>query len=102
MQNSINKDLEELKKKHIGYTITEITNTLEGISSRISEAEERMHELEDKIVEITSEEWNKAMGWGGRWERGSGWVTHVHPWLIHVSVWQKSLQYCKLISLQLK
>ena len=42
------------------------------------------------------------MGWGGRWEGGSGWGTHVHPWLIHVNVWQKPLQYCKVISLQLK
>ena len=25
---------------------------------------------------------------------GSGWETHVHPWLIHVNVWQKPLQYC--------
>ena len=32
---------------------------------------------------------------------GSGWGTQVNPWLIHVNVWQKSLQYCKLISLQL-
>ena len=41
------------------------------------------------------------MGWGGRWEGGSGWGTHVHPWLIHVNVWQKPPQYCKVISLQL-
>ena len=27
--------------------------------------------------------------------------THVNPWLIHVNVWQKLLQYCKAISLQL-
>ena len=42
MQESINKDLEELKNKHteISNTITEIKNTLEGINSRISEAEE--------------------------------------------------------------
>ena len=40
-------------------------------------------------------------GWGGRWEGGSGWGTHVNPWLIHVNVWQKPLQYCKVISLQL-
>ena len=33
---------------------------------------------------------------------GSGWGTHVHPWLILVNVWQKPLQYCKVISLQLK
>ena len=41
MQESINKDLEELKNKHTNNTITEIKNTLEGINSRISEAEER-------------------------------------------------------------
>ena len=40
-------------------------------------------------------------GWGGRWEGGSGWGTHVHPWLMHVNVWQKPPQYCKAISLQL-
>ena len=33
--------------------------------------------------------------------RGSGWGAHVNPWLIHVNVWQKPLQYCKVISLQL-
>ena len=27
--------------------------------------------------------------------------TPVNPWLIHVNVWQKPLQYCKVISLQL-
>ena len=32
---------------------------------------------------------------------GSGWGTHVNPWLIHVNVWQKPLQYCKVSSLQL-
>ena len=34
MQESINKDLEELKNKHTNNTITEIKNTLKGISSR--------------------------------------------------------------------
>ena len=43
----------------------------------------------------------RGMGWGGRWEGGSGWGTHVNPWLIHVNVWQNPLQYCKVISLQL-
>ena len=43
--------------------------------------------------------WDNAEGWDG--EGGSGWGTHVHPWLIHVNVWQKSLQCCKVISLQL-
>ena len=42
MQESINKDLEELKNKHpeTNNTITEIKNTLEGINGRMSEAEE--------------------------------------------------------------
>ena len=39
--------------------------------------------------------------WTGRWEGGSGWGAHVNPWLIHVNVWKKTLQYCKVISLQL-
>ena len=41
MQESINIELEELKNKHTetNNTITEIKNTLEGINSRISEAE---------------------------------------------------------------
>ena len=41
-------------------TITEIKNILVAISSRISEAEELISELEDKMVEITSEEENKV------------------------------------------
>ena len=28
--------------------------------------------------------------------------THVNSWLIHDNVWQKLLQYCKIISLPLK
>ena len=42
MQESINKDPEELKNKHTetNNTITEIKNILEGINSTISEAEE--------------------------------------------------------------
>ena len=43
----------------------------------------------------------RGMRPGGKREGGSGWGTHVNPWLIHVNVWQKPLQYCKVISLQL-
>ena len=47
--------------------------------------------------------WEDPEGWdgegGGR--GGSGWGTHLNPWLIHVNVWQKALQCCKVISLQL-
>ena len=57
MQDSNNKDLEELKNRHIqtNNIIIETKNTLEGIKSRISEAE-RIRELEDKKVEITPDE----------------------------------------------
>ena len=40
-------------------TINEIKNCLQGINSRITEAEERISDLEDKIVEITTVELNK-------------------------------------------
>ena len=62
MQESINKDLEELKNKHTetNNTNTEIKNTVEGINIRISEAEGQISELEDKMVEITSEEQKKV------------------------------------------
>ena len=39
----------------------------------------------------------RGIGRRGRWEGGLGWGTHVNPWLIHVNVWQKPLQYCKVI-----
>ena len=35
------------------------------------------------------------------WPRGMGWGTHVNQWLLHVNIWQKPLQYCKVINLQL-
>ena len=62
MQESIIKNIEELKNKHTetSNTITEIKNTPEGIKSKISETEERISDLEDKMVEITSEEQNKV------------------------------------------
>ena len=43
----------------------------------------------------------RGIRWRGRWEGGSGYRIHVNPWLIHVNVWHKPLQYCKVISLQL-
>ena len=34
--------------------ITEMKNTLEGINSKITDAEEQISELEDRMVEITT------------------------------------------------
>ena len=53
MKEMFNKDLEELKNREMNNTITEMKNTLEGINSRTTEAEEQVSELEDRIVEIT-------------------------------------------------
>ena len=40
--------------------IAEVKNTLEGTNSRIAQWEERISELEDRMVEITAEEQNKG------------------------------------------
>ena len=48
------KDLQELKNKQ-----AETKNALEGISSRITEAEEQISDLEDRMVEITVAEQNR-------------------------------------------
>ena len=61
IQEMFNKDLEELKSKQtvMNNTINEIKNSLEGTNSRITEAEEWISDLEDKLVEITTAEENK-------------------------------------------
>ena len=60
MQEMFNKDLKELKNKptEMNNTITKMKSTLEGINSRITEAE-RINDLEDRMVEITAMEQNK-------------------------------------------
>ena len=61
IQETFNKDLEELKSKQtvMNNTVTEMKNTLEGSNSRITEAEEWISEREDKMVEVTAREQNK-------------------------------------------
>ena len=61
IQETFNKDLEELKSKQtlMNNKINEIKNYVEGVDSRITEAEERISDLEDKIVEITTAEQKK-------------------------------------------
>ena len=48
IQEIFTKDLEEVKNKQ-----TEMNNTLEGIHSRTTEAEEQIIDLEDQKVEIS-------------------------------------------------
>ena len=54
MQEMFTKDLEELKNKQ-----TEMNNTLEGMNSRITEAEAWINDLEDRMVEINATEQSK-------------------------------------------
>ena len=37
----------------------------------------------------------RGSGWRGKWEGGSGWGSHVNPWLFHFNVRQNSLQIKK-------
>ena len=52
-----NKNLEKRKNEQRQTTqLLKIKNTLEGINSRITDAEEQISELEDRMVEIIAEE----------------------------------------------
>ena len=51
MQKMFTKDLEELKNK-----LTWMYNTLEGIDSRITEAEEWISDMEDRMVITVTEQ----------------------------------------------
>ena len=64
IQETFNKDLEELKSKEtmMNNKIKEIINSLKRINSRITEAEERISDLDDKIVEKTTAVQNKEKG----------------------------------------
>ena len=68
-------------------TITKIKKFLEGINSRIFEAEEWISELEGKMVEITSEKQNKVKrrrrtedGFRDLWDN----IKHTNIWIIGV------------------
>ena len=100
MQKSINKDLEELKNKHTETknTITEIKNILEGINSRISEAEEWIRELEDRMGEITAEEHNKIKTMRrtedsirNLWDN----IKHTNIWIIEVPEEEEKKKVCE-------
>ena len=55
VQEIFTKDLEDLKNKQ-----TEMNRTLEGIHSRVTEAEAWINDLKDRMVAITAAEQNIA------------------------------------------
>ena len=89
MKEMFSKDLGEIKNSQsaMSNAITEIKNTLEWTNSRVPEAEERVSELEDKMVEINEAEWKKDK----RIERNEDshrdlWDNVKHPniWIISI------------------
>ena len=63
IQEMFKKDLEKIKNRQsvMNYMITEIKSTLKGTIIKITEAEEWISELEDRITEITAEEQKKEI-----------------------------------------
>ena len=61
MQEMFNKDLEEIKRSQLkmNNTINEIKNTLEGTNRRTTEAEDKISEVEDRMVKINKGERKK-------------------------------------------
>ena len=61
MQEMFSKDLEEIKKSQsiMNDAITEIKKALEGTNSRINEADDKISEVEDRMVEINEAERKK-------------------------------------------
>ena len=85
-----NARLDEVQAK-IKITVRNINNfRYADDTTLMAESEEELKSLLMKVKEKS-----EKLG-------GSGWGMHVYPWLIHVNVWQNPLQYCKVISLQLK
>ena len=82
MQERFNKDLEKIKKSQyiMNNAVNEIKNTLEATNSRITEAVDRISELEDRMVEINEAERKK----GKRMKRNENnlrdlWGNVKHP-----------------------
>ena len=56
-----------------------------------------------KIAAITTTNFKTQRdGMGKVVGAGFRWGTYVNPWRIHINVWQKPLQYYKVINVQLK
>ena len=77
MQEKLTKDLEELKNKQ-----TEVSNTLDRIKHRITEAEEWVSDLENRMVEINAAKWNI----GKRMKRNEDSLTDLWDNIKHTNI----------------
>ena len=59
-----------------------------------------MHEVECPKSML----WDNLEGWGGDggWRGFQDGGAHLYLWLIHVDIWKKPTQYCRLLFLQLQ
>ena len=55
----------------------------------------------DRVLRAGTLGWPRGMGWGGKWEGGFRMGNTCTP-MADSCLWQKPLQYCKVISFQLK
>ena len=61
-----------------------------------------MFDTEYRMLGAGARGWSREIIWGGRWEGGSGLGTHVHPWWIHVNVWQNQCSIVKQNNVKIK
>ena len=61
MQERFNKGLEEIKKSQyiMNNAINDIKSTLKGTNSRITQGEDRIRRVEDRMIEINEAERKK-------------------------------------------
>ena len=57
-----------------------------------------MFDTEYRMLGAGAWGWSREMICGGKWEGG----THVHPWLIHVNVWQNQYSIIKQNEVKIK
>ena len=61
-----------------------------------------MFDTEYRMLGAGARGWSREMTWDGRWEGGSGLRTYVHPWQIHVNVWQNQYIIVKQNKVKIK
>ena len=55
-----------------------------------------------RMLGAVAQGWSREMIWDGRWEGGSCLGTLVHPWRIHVNVWQNQHSIVKYNKVKIK
>ena len=79
-----------------GETVEAVSHFI-SLGSKITTDGDCSHEIKRRQSRFDARYWRlgasalgrpRGMVWGGRWEEGSGWGTHVYLWRIHFDIWQ--------------